>query len=209
MMLNDRVVDVTAWTGMEVIQTAIEIGGGQAGANAFLEEFIKATGNFDLMAVIDRNGNCISSNLPQAIGTSFADQGWFKEAMAGKAQIGEFANNAVLKALVPSSGGWSLAVAMPVTVGKEVRGVLAGYVRWDTVNTIIQAFPVQKTGYTYIIDRTEMTIVGHKDKELFGVKVTDPKINLPVVAQAFRANDHGLLIYNFSTRSPRLTPAAP
>ncbi len=197
MMLNDRVVDVTAWTGMEVIRTAIEIGGGQAGANAFLDEFIKATRNFDLMAVIDRNGKCVSSNLPQAIGTSFADQGWFKEAIGGKGHIGEFANHAELKALVPSSKGWSLAVAMPVAIGKEVHGVLVGYVRWEAINTIIQAFPVQKTGYTYILDRADMSIIAHKDKELFGLKVTDPKINLPVIAQAFRANDHGLLIYTF------------
>ncbi len=197
MMLNDRVIDVTATAGIEVIRTAIEIGGGQAGGNTFLDEYVKSAGNFDLMVVLDRNGNCVSSNVPQAVGTSFGDQSWFKPAMAGKIQIGEFANSEALKTLVPSSGGWSLAMAAPVTVGKEVGGVLVGYVRWDTVNTIIQAFPVQKTGYTFITDWTEMTTVGHKNKELFGVKVTDPKINLPVVAQAFRANDHGLLIYEF------------
>ncbi len=197
MMLNDRVIDVTATAGMEVVRTAIEIGGGQAGANAFLDEYVKSAGNYDLMAVLDRNGNCVSSNVPQAIGTSFLDQSWFKQAMAGKVQIGEFANNAVLKTLVPSSGGWSVAMAAPVTVGKEVGGVLVGYVRWDTVNTITQAFPVQKTGYTYIIDRADMSVIGHKDKGLFGMKLTDAKINLPQVAQAYAANDHGLLIYDF------------
>ncbi|MGA2225660.1 MAG: hypothetical protein ABSH41_14590, partial [Syntrophobacteraceae bacterium] len=138
MMMNDRAIDVTATAGMEVIRTAIEIGGGQAGANELLEEYIKSSGNFDLMAVLDRNGNCVSSNVPQAIEKSFVDQSWFKQAMAGKVQIAEFANNAVLNTLVPSSGGWSLAMAAPVTVGKEVGGVLVGYVRWETVNTITQ-----------------------------------------------------------------------
>jgi len=196
MMMNDRVVDVTALSDTEVIRTAFGTGGGQ-GATAFLEEYIKATKGFDLMAVVDRNGNCISSNLRQAVGTSFADQGWFTEAMAGKAQIGEFANHAVLKTLVPSTDGWSLAVAMPVAVGKEVHGVLVGYVRWDEVNTVIQAFPVEKSGYTYIVDRKDMSIIAHKDKGLFGMKVTDPKINLPVISEAFGANTHGLLIYTF------------
>ena len=205
MMLNDRVVDVTAWTGAEVIRTAIEIGGGQAGANAFLDEFVKTTKNFDLMAVIDRNGNCISSNLPQAIGMSFADQGWFSGAMAGKGQIGEFANHAVLKALVPSSGGWSVAVAMPVAVGKEVHGVLVGYVRWSAVNTIIQAFPFGKTGYTYIVDRTNMTVIGHKDPGLFGDDVRKPPINLPILAQEFGANNHGLLVYTFANPETKVT----
>ncbi len=200
MVLNDRVLDVKAWTGVETIQTAIEIGGGQAGANASLEEFIKATGNFDLMALVDRTGNCISSNLPQAIGTSFADEGWFKKAMAGKAQIGEFEKNAVLEALVPTSGGWSLAVAIPVTVGKEVRGVLTGYVHWDTVNAIIQAFPVAKTGYTYIVDRpTDMTVIAHKDRGLFGHRMAQtPGSGMDVVAQEFAANEHGLVIYTFN-----------
>jgi methyl-accepting chemotaxis protein len=197
MMLNDRVTDVTATAGMDIVRTAIEIGGGQAGANAFLDEYIKSSGNYDLMAILDRNGNCVSSNVAQAIGTSFVDQSWFKQAMAGKVQIGEFASNAALKTLVPSSGGWSVAMAAPVTVGKEVGGVLVGYVRWDTVNTITQAFPVQKSGYTYIIDRADMSVIGHKDKGLFGYKLTDPKINLPQVAQAYAANDHGLLIYDF------------
>lgn len=197
MMLNDRAIDVTATAGMEVIRTSIEIGGGQAGANELLDDYIKSSGNFDLMAVLDRNGNCVSSNVPQAVGTSFVDQSWFKPAMAGKVQIGEFANSEALKTLVPPSGGWSLAVAAPVTVGKEVGGVLVGYVRWDTVNTIIQSFPVQKTGYTYIIDWTDMSTIAYKAKENYGLKLTDPKVNLPQVAQAFAANDHGLLIYDY------------
>jgi methyl-accepting chemotaxis protein len=197
MMLNDRVIDVTATAGMEVIRTAIEIGGGQAGANELLEGYIKSSGNFDLMAVLDRNGNCVSSNVPQAIGKSFVDQSWFKQAMAGKVQIGEFANNAVLNTLVPSSGGWSIAMAAPVTVGKEVGGVLVGYVRWETVNTITQAFALGRTGYTYIVDRNEMSAISHKNKELYGIKMTDAKINLPQVAQAFATNDHGLIIYDF------------
>ena len=157
------------------------------------------------MAVIDRNGNCIASNLPQAIGMSFEDQGWFSGAMAGKGQIGEFANHAVLKALVPSSAGWSIAVAMPVEVGKEVHGVLVGYVRWSAVNTIIQAFPFGKTGYTYIVDRINMTIIGHKDPGLFGDDVSKPPINLPVIAQAFGANEHGLLIYTFANPETKVT----
>ena len=75
MMLNDRVIDVTATAGIEVIRTAIEIGGGQAGGNTFLDEYVKSAGNFDLMVVLDRNGNCVSSNVPQAVGTSFGVSG--------------------------------------------------------------------------------------------------------------------------------------
>jgi len=78
-----------------------------------------------------------------------------------------------------------------VIIHNEVKGVLAGYLKWASVNRMIEAFPVGKTGYTYMVDRNDMTIVGHATRELIGLKLTDPQINVPMVATAISGMNRG------------------
>jgi methyl-accepting chemotaxis protein len=197
MALNERAGDISAWSSLETVHTALDIGGGQAGANQLFENLNKGYGTFDLLTLLDRSGICIAANLPQAISMDNSDQSWFKEAIGGKYYIGDFGNYPMLKQLVPSSKGWSLLIASPVFIQNEVRGVLAGYVRWEVVNKIIDAFPVQTTGYTYMVNRSDMLIIAHPTREIIGLKLTDPKINVPIVADAIAANDRGYAVYPF------------
>ena len=119
--LNERVGDIIAWTSLETTQTALDIGGGQAGANQTLENLVKSYGNFDLVFLTNQAGTCIASSLPEAIGVGMADQTWFKQNAEGKMSLGEVGNYPLLKKLIPSSDGWSMLITVPVVIQKEYQ----------------------------------------------------------------------------------------
>lgn len=196
--VEGRIADINAWTGVETIQTALDIGGGQAGGNRLLESLVKSYGSFDVIFLMDQTGKCIAASNPEAVGQLVGDKAaWFKANLEGKPHTGEAAYYPVLKQLLPNSNGWSLLVSFPVKMQNEVRGVLAGFVRWENVNKMIEAFPVGKTGYTFMVDRSDMTILAHPTRELVGLKLTDPKVNVPTVAQEVAKAERGYVSYNF------------
>jgi methyl-accepting chemotaxis protein len=197
MAVAQRVADVATWAHLETVQTALDIGGGQAGANTLFDNFTKSYGTFDLIMLFDRSGNCIAANNSGALGNKAADQSWFREVLDGKEYVGEFGNYPTVKNLVPASNGWSLPIAMPVKIMNEVKGILTGYVRWEVMNQIVDAFPVGTTGYTYLVNLSDMMIIAHPTRDVVGMKLTDPKINLPQVAEAMGSKEHGFVIYEF------------
>jgi methyl-accepting chemotaxis protein len=197
MALAQRVADVSAWSNLETVKTAIEIGGGQAGGNSLFENLVKGYGTFDLIMLLDRSGKVIAASMPAALGNRMGDQAWFASVLEGREVVGDFGSHSIMKSLVPSSNGWSLPVAIPVKIMNEVKGALVGYMRWEVMNQIIDAFPVGKTGYTYMINLSDMMVIGHPNREIIGMKLTDPKINLPQVAEAMGSNEVGFLIYEF------------
>lgn len=197
MWFNERINDITAWTSLETITAAADTGTGKQGANQSLEILSKSYGNFDLLMLADSTGTCIASNLPAAVGVDVKNQDWFKGAIKGAESVGEFQNHQLLAQLVPESKGWSVAISMPVKIHNQTRGVLAGYVKWELMNRLVESFPVGKTGYTYIADRDGMRLVGHPNRELVGQGIADPKVNLPVLAQALAAQQQGTVTYEF------------
>ncbi len=194
-IMDQRVSDVSGWTALDTVTTAIELGSGQGGANALFESNVKSYGTFDLVVLFNKKGTSIAASLPKAINVSVADQKWFQEAVGGKDHVGEWGKHPLLEQLVPESKGWSVIVASPVTVMKEVKGVLVGYVKWESINQVIEAFPVGQTGYTYMVDKRDMSIIAHKDRELLQRKLTD--LNLAEVAKTFGEKASGSLIYTF------------
>lgn len=197
MLINERIGDISVWTTLDTVRTAIDIGGGQAGADDLLQLFSKSYGTFDLIMLMDLSGNCISSSNPAAINVKATDQAWFKDTVKGNEFIGDFGNYPLLAQIVPASKGWSMLIAMPVIIQNQPKGVLAGFVRWEQVNQITDAFPVGKTGYTYMLDRTDMSIIAHPTRDLLGLKLTDEKINVPQAAAAFAASQRGEVTYEF------------
>lgn len=198
MFMGQRVTDISAWAAMETIETAADIGGGQAGGDMLLGETVKSYGTFDLLLLLDRNGKCISANTPRAIGQNLSNEPWVKGVMSGNTHIGDFAVHPILKTIAPESRGYSTVIAAPVTVQKEIRAVLAGYVRWENLNQIMESFPVGKTGYTYMVDRSlDMTVIAHPTRDIVGQKLRDPNINVPAAADAFEKSDRGMVMYPF------------
>jgi methyl-accepting chemotaxis protein len=194
-IMDQRISDVSGWTSLDTVTTAIELGSGQGGANGLFETNVKSYGTFDLVVLYNKKGTSIAASLPQAIGISAGDQKWFQETVGGKDYVGEWGKHPLLEQLVPASKGWSVIVASPVTVMNEVKGVLVGYVRWESINQVIEAFPVGQTGYTYMVDKRDMSLIGHKDRELLSRKLTD--LNLAEVAKTFGEKPSGSLIYTF------------
>ncbi len=205
MALAQRVGDVSAWSNLETVKTALEIGGGQAGGNAMFENFVKNYATFDLILLLDRSGKCIAANTPAAVGAKLGDQAWFGSVMEGREHVGDFGNYAVVKNLVPNSSGWSLPIVIPVKIMNEIKGGLVGFVRWEVMNQIIEAFPVGKTGYTYMVNLSDMMVIAHPNREIVGMKLTDAKINLPQVAQAIGGSEAGFLVYEFKNPATNQT----
>ncbi|NLI80164.1 MAG: HAMP domain-containing protein [Deltaproteobacteria bacterium] len=199
MFMNERVADISAWAKLETVENAADIGGGQAGGNKLLEDFVKSYNTFDLVILSDRNAKCIASSLPQVIGQVSANEGWFKEAMSGKAFIGDFTTSEFLKKWVPESKGYTVVISAPVLVHKEIRAVLTGFVRFENLSQIMEAFPVGKTGYSYMVDRgADMTVIAHRDRGIVGQKLRDPNINVPAAADAFSKSNRGMVMYPFA-----------
>ncbi len=196
--LNERITDVVTWASLENIKNTIQNAEGLGTANQVLEGLAKSYGTFDILQLFDRSGLCIASNYAKFTGTLMVqDQNWFRSVLEGKEYVGDFGNYPLVKEMVPESNGWSMIIGAPVVIHGEVKGVLVGYLRWAAVNHIVEAFPVGQTGYTYLVDRADMTVIGHPTHEIIGLKLTDPKINVPMVAAAMSNQSRSFLLYDF------------
>ncbi len=193
--ISTATLEITSWANTDTIKIAAEFGGAPP---TFFDNVVKTFGNFDLVTLLDHSGSCIAASSIDALALNFSEQKWFKAAIQGREQIGDFENNSTLKQIVPSSNGWTMLIAEPVIVQNETRGVLVGYLKWDAINAIVQALPIYASGYTYMVDMpNDNTIIAHTSKELFGLKLLDPKINVPAVAQALAGQESGSLVYEF------------
>ncbi|MGC9967168.1 MAG: methyl-accepting chemotaxis protein [Syntrophobacteraceae bacterium] len=204
MTLNDRVSNVITWSSLEAFKTAVTTGNGQDGASSLLQSVAKSYG-FDLATLTNAAGVCVASSIPQAIGRQASDQAWFKTAMEGKGFTGDFGNYPIVKELVPESRGFSLLIAMPVTIENQVKGVVAGYVKWEMMNHIIEAFGVGKTGYTYLVDLNDTSVLVHVNRSIVGKKLTDPEINIPQAFFDIKKKDAGMVTYEFTNPETKKT----
>jgi methyl-accepting chemotaxis protein len=195
--VDERVSDISSWTLLDTIRTAIKNDMSRPTTNQLLEHLVEYKKTFDLLMIADLTGVCIATNVPMAIGMTFGDEDWFKKAKTGNEYIGEFGQHSLLKQLVPESKGWSVIIAAPITVNKEVEGVLVGYMKWEVINRIVDAFPVQTTGYTYMVDATDMTIIAHPTRELIGTNLSDPRYKLPFLGPKIASEQRGSLTYDF------------
>jgi methyl-accepting chemotaxis protein len=200
MYFDQRLLDVAAWSSLETVETAVDIGGGQAGANHLFEDLVKSYGTFDMIFLLNSSGACIASSAPRAIGMSMADQDWFKKGAEGKPFMGDPKVYPVLKQAIQASNGWSMLVSAPIMGKNGFRGTIAGFVRWEAVNVLMEAMPVGKTGYTYMVDRTDMTVIAHPTREVVGLKLTDAMVNVPVVAQSIAAASRGFISYKYDNK---------
>lgn len=199
MWMNERVSDISAWASLPDIKAACETStDGAPLASAVLENIAKSYGTFDLILLLDRSGASIASSQPQMVARQLSDRSWAKNVLGGKEYISDFANFRILKEAAPGSNGWSLLIAQPVVVNGEVKGTLVGFVRWEVINQIMDAFPVQNTGYVYMVDRSNMMIIAHPTREIVGLKLTDPKINVPQAANAIAEKSRGYIVYKFA-----------
>jgi methyl-accepting chemotaxis protein len=123
---------------------------------AFMVDVQKKNPQFELIAVLDKNGQQIARTSGKNGDRS--DRDYFKEAKNGKVFFSDAYISATTKALC-------MTVSVPVLgTDGSVVGVVASDVSMKSVWDIADANVIGKTGYIDIVDN-KGTIVAHPDKE--------------------------------------------
>lgn len=196
MIMSDRVSNVITWASIDTLKNALAAGTSGEAADTLLDHVAKAY-NFDLVTIMDPTGICIAANLQQAVGRQVGDQVWFKTVMENKGYVGDFGTYPIVKELVPETKGFSLLIAMPIKMGNQVKGVVAGYINWEMMSHMMEGFGVGKTGYTYLVDLEDKSILAHVNRSIVGKKLTDPEINIGQTFFDIKNKDKGMVTYEF------------
>jgi len=173
---NDRIKAVLAGGGEEATKQAVT-------ALTDLAGFDEAIQGANLL---DAKGDVVASSDPSSKG-NFSDRAYFKEAMAGKANVSDPLISRITNKPV-------FLVAAPVTVDGKVAGVL--YVRVDIgkfSETMIETVKIGQNGYAYMITGKGM-IFSHPNKEL----VLKEDLSKFDWGQKMLAQDSGTIEYEFN-----------
>lgn len=123
---------------------------------AFLIEVQKKNPQFELIAVLDKDGQQIARTSGK--NSNRADRDYFKEARNGKVFFSDAYISATTKALCAT-------VSAPILgADGSVVGVIASDVSMQSLWGIAEANVIGKTGYIDIVDN-KGTIIAHPDKE--------------------------------------------
>jgi len=113
--------------------------------------------NSQVVVAADQHGVVFASSDPKFVGVSVADRGYFKEAMAGKGNIGEAALNKVTnQPFVP--------IAQPILSEGRVVGVIANILDIGYLSEMVVNTKTGKTGYAFMLNK-EGVLIAHPVKE--------------------------------------------
>ncbi len=108
--------------------------------------------------LIDGHGIIFVAARQEYVGVDVSSRDYFKKAIAGEANIG-----AVILSKV--TGNAVTPIAVPVSSGGKVVGVLSLVLRIDFLATIVNDEKVGRTGYAAVIDNTGI-IIAHPNRDL-------------------------------------------
>lgn len=146
---------------------------------------MKASGAYDAILLLDKTGACLASAPEGFVNEGFSNDEAFKGAVKGKLTISDVHRSEALASLDPKSKGWTLAIAVPLKVGKDVEGVLVSYLKWKRLEELIFRIKVGRTGYVFVLNSQNQVIV-HPAQQLYGLSPRDRQINLPALDDAIR-----------------------
>ncbi len=113
--------------------------------------------NSQVVLTADATGKVIAASDPSYLGISIAERDYFKDAIAGKVNIGKADINKVTKApFVP--------IASPIYSGGRVVGVISNTLDIGYLSEFIVNIRTGKTGYAYMTDKSGI-IIAHPVKE--------------------------------------------
>ena len=154
-------------------------------ANRILEEWLKISGAYDAILLLDKTGICLASAPAGLMNQDFSNDKAFEGAVKRKLIISDFHKSDVLVSLDPKSKGWTAAIAVPIRTEKGLEGVLLSYLKWSRLADMMAGIQVGKTGFVYVLNGQNQIII-HPVKELYGTGPRDPRINLPALDDAIR-----------------------
>lgn len=143
--INSTLTDMPAIKNMQVDQMA-----------PILKNFQDHNPQFELIAVLDKNGNQVARSSGK-LGNR-ADRDYFKAAVAGQ----QYASNAYISATTKQL---CITVSEPVRNDSgEIVGVVASDITLKSIWDIADNITIGKTGYMDIVDSTGV-VIAHPDKD--------------------------------------------
>ncbi len=156
--VNSTTVRAAAAVSGSGIQAAA---GEVAALNKQLETFNSTEGlkdNSQVVIAIDQRGTSFAASDPKFVGVSLAERGYFKDAIAGKANIGEVALNKI-------TGLPFVPVAVPILSSEgKIVGVIANILDIGYLSELIAGAKIGKTGYAFMVNKDGL-LIAHPVKE--------------------------------------------
>jgi methyl-accepting chemotaxis protein len=118
------------------------------------------SGAYESVNVADSHGISFASSVPSNVGLSVADRDYFKNAMAGQANIGAAVMSKV-------SGKPVTPLAVPVYSGGSVVGVCYVVLHIDFLQELIAGQQIGRSGYAFVLDRDGLVIAHHDAAQMF------------------------------------------
>ncbi len=181
--MNDRINDIVVWSDLRLMKEAIEVAEVREDASQALREVVKAYGSYDAFLLADSKGNCVASSWPALVATDLSANTAFKTAKEGKLYVSEFEKSPIVEQIDPNSKGWTIAISAPVKVGTNVIGTVIAYVKWSTMQQLVNGVKVGKDGYVYVVDKN-MRVILYPNKANYGQ--TPTQMGAPVVEALFK-----------------------
>jgi methyl-accepting chemotaxis protein len=157
----------------------------RADANRKLEEWLKTSGAYEAILVLDKTGTCLASAPAGLVNRDFSNNPAFQAAVKGKLTILDARKSDAVASLDPKSKGWTATIAVPIKVENKVDGVLMSFLKWSRLAALVMSAQVGKTGYVWVLNSQNQVII-HPAEHLYGESVRGPKIRMPLLDDAIK-----------------------
>lgn len=141
---------------------------------------------------IDTNGRTISSNIGQPT-SDYSKLPFFRNIIAGNATAWQTVN------LEPSKLP-ALLLAVPITTGDRVIGVLAGILSIDPISRQIMTGITERSGISFVVDANGRVMAHHDQQMVMNAK----NLNSHALLTAFRTGQKGVVTYNDKNGAPHV-----
>ena len=161
---KDRKLDVSTRSQNPLYQTALgqgpEAQKAREVASQILTDMKRAYGYYEDLCLADTQGNLLAGSNPKILGkVRVGDRDYFKQAMSGDVGV----SSAVVASR--ASGNPIFAVAAPVKIQGQIKGVLFGVVDVASFGKrFIDNIKIGATGYAYLFQK-DSTVIAHPDKK--------------------------------------------
>ena len=139
--------------------------------DAKLKRFIETKGlgdQYQVVAVGGKDSITFTASDPKFVGVDLGDRQYYRDALAGKVNVGEAGQNKVTqKPFVP--------IAAPVRVGDETVGVVFMILDVSFLSDLIGKEKIGKTGYAVLVDKTGLVLAHPNAENVFKMDISKIK----------------------------------
>lgn len=174
----------------------------KADAKAVLAQLQDTYRAYDALLLLDRSGLCVASAPAGLEGKDLSADSAFKGALAGKLGFSDVHKSSTVESLNQKSKGWTAAIAAPVKVGNDVKGVLFSYLDWARLQKLVSSVQVGQSGYVFFLNGQNRVILHPAGSVFYGVALDDARVKLASLNEAVtrRAPFHAYYFENLRSR---------